>query len=144
MSAGALGAQEDGSPLHRNERENKVEEENKQFTEAQMQIDRLRELKKDKELKVKKMKSEAFKYVDQKKEIRAKRPPRMIKIEKALFDKVHKAVTVMNKADRKNRITKDKFVNMILNEILGGRQGVASIKTKEDFKKLLKKIKPDK
>ena len=66
MSAGALGAQEDGSPLHRNERENKVEEENKQFTEAQMQIDRLRELKKDKELKVKKMKSEAFKYVDKK------------------------------------------------------------------------------
>jgi len=118
-----------------------MSEDGKGFTEAQMQIERLKKLKENKELKIKKMKNESYTYIKPEKKTRPRRAPNMVKLDKSVFEKVHVAVKKMGKNTKKGRVTKDRLVNAVLDEVLSMEFDFSGIKSKEELKKALKKIK---
>ncbi len=93
----------------------------KKITEAELQMERLRRLKEEKESNIKKTNEEKFmttKVVKQ--DLKKTQEPKKFKIEKRVFDKIYKIVKNINKTGKGAglHISMDKFVNLILKRVL--------------------------
>jgi len=135
------------------------EDKKQEITGAQLQIERLMRLKIEKDKKDKmrldnagsdetdipvKKKAEALKQNDGVK-MRAvaglkKTPANTIKIEKRVYERLHRLVGALNITGGA-KITKAKFVNIILKEFLSLDIDYSVIKSDEEIKKLFGRIK---
>ncbi len=133
-----------------------MEDEKKQevSTYAQAQIDRLMKLKHEKDQK-EKMRLEipepplakpAAQAQERKTAApRAEKPavkkqPNVVRIEKRLYDRIHKLVNALNTAGGV-KITKAKFVNMVLREFTDLGIDYNALKSREELKKLFERLK---
>ena len=122
-------------------------EDNKDLTEAEMQIERLKRLKEEKDRKYQKMKDEAMPYLPVK--IAAlksagipakKRAVGTIKIDKNTFEKVHRVVVKISASNPAAKIGKERFVNIVLKELLKYEAVFYDAKNADDIKNLLSKM----
>ncbi len=114
------------------------------FTEAEMQAEKLRKMKEQKELKSKKMKEEAFKFSmppSAPKKRRAKRPANMVKIRKDVYEKVHRAVKKINKNKRRAKLSKDRFSTMVIKRFMEMGIDFDRVKSADELSRILRKIK---
>ncbi len=114
------------------------------FTEADMQAEKLRKMKEQKELKTKKMKEDAFKFsapAAGPKKRRAKRPANMVKIRKDIYEKVHRAVKKINKNKRRARLSKDMFSTMVIKRFMDMGIDFDRVKSADELSRILRKIK---
>jgi hypothetical protein len=135
------------------------EDKKQEATGAQQQIERLMRLKAEKDKKDKlrmdnagsdetsmpaKKKVEALRQ-DSGEKIRAvpalkKKPANTVKVEKRVYEKLHKLVNALNITGGA-RITKARFVNIILKEFLALDIDYSFIKSDEEIKKIFGRIK---
>jgi hypothetical protein len=134
------------------------EEKKDGYTGAQQQIERLMKLKLEKDKKDK-MRLESGETVEtprrqavkdeepaqkpaEKREpaVSRKKAANTIKVEKRLYEKLHKLVNALN-ATGGARITKAKFVNSILKEFLALDIDYGVVKSREEIKKIFERIK---
>lgn len=135
------------------------DEKNNEITGAQQQIERLIRLKLEKDKKDKmrmehaggheptaapekkaeipKQKTAVVKAVSA---VAGKKPANSIKVEKRLYEKLHKLVNSLN-ASGGGRITKAKFVNIIIKEFLALDIDYNVIKNKDEIRKIFGRIK---
>lgn len=115
-------------------------------TEAELQIERLRKLKEQKDEKEKKMKDEAMPFIQ-----RAPKPaavhaparrkiPGMIKVDKTTFEKVHRIVKRISAESGNRKLSKERFVNIVLKEALKNEALFSGVKNAQDLKALLGQI----
>lgn len=134
-----------------------MDEEKKQEapTGAQAQIERLMKLKLEKDRK-EKMRLEIHEPAEQaahaapvrvraqaapqQGQRRAKKPPNTVKIEKRLYDRIHKLVNALNTAGGV-KITKAKFINMVLREFIELGIDYNAVKSREELKQLFERMK---
>ncbi len=95
-------------------------EEEKNKTEADFQIERLKKLKQEKEEKIKKVMIDAIDFTRVSEKIKVSKPkqPRHILIEKEIYEKIHKILSDINKNKLSGKISKNKFINKILKDAL--------------------------
>jgi hypothetical protein len=110
----------------------------KDVTEAQLQIERLKKMKLEKEGQEEKIKSEAFKYID-KPRTRTK-IVRTVRLEKNNFDDIHKVVNRVNRKTKTDRLTKDKMINLLVGRFLEMEIDYTKVTNKASFIKLLNSI----
>lgn len=114
------------------------------FTEADMQAEKLRKMKEQKELKSKKMKEDAFRFSAppaSPKKRRAKRPANMVKIRKDVYEKVHRAVKKINKNKRRAKLSKDRFSTMVIKRFMDMGIDFDRVKSADELSGILRKIK---
>jgi len=123
-----------------------MEGEKGPYTEAQMQMEKLKELKRVKDEKNRKLKSEAYRYIKEtgKRIPGVKRNPRSIKIEKEVFEKIHRTVTALNKKEKAMKLSKAKFINMVLKEFMDSGADFSVVKSKAELKKMISKMRVEK
>ena len=136
------------------------EEKKQEITGAQQQIERLLRLKTEKDKKDRnradtagsdvqaavqvKKSAEAFEHPKSEKPVKVpalkKKPANTIKVDKRLYEKLHKLVNALNVTGG-TKITKAKFVNIILKEFLALDIDYSVIKSGEEIKKIFGRIK---
>jgi hypothetical protein len=136
-----------------------VEDEKRhEMTEAQLQIERLMKMKAEKDNKDK-MKAEApaeelitsrqagpgpeerqMTGHAGKPQARRTRPPQSVRIEKRLYEKLHRIVRNIS-AGSGPKISKAKFINLVMKEFLALDIDYNIVKSKDEMKKLFERIK---
>ena len=119
----------------------------KNLTEAEIQIERLRRLKEEKEIKEQKMKSDAMPFLQGKttaikrapKQVR-RRAPGMIKLDKGNYEKVHRITRHFADGSPGARIGRARLVNIILKEVLKDESVFTGIKNPAELKNLVSRI----
>ncbi len=114
-------------------------EEERNKTEADFQIERLQKLKQEKEEKRKKIMIDAIDLPqpEVKIQISQTRRQRYILIEKEIYERVHKILSNINRNKPSGKISKKKFINKILKEVLDCIEK-EEINNIEDIKKIFK------
>jgi hypothetical protein len=117
-------------------------DEDKIKTEAELQIERLKKMREAKEEKNKKIMIDAFtppqRNIENK--IKIKRQPRMICIDKDVFEKIHQIVSKINNKKNMKKISKKRFINALLKEILKLDLKFEEINDLNEIKKIFEKI----
>lgn len=114
--------------------------EKKIKTEAEMQIERLMQLKVEKEKKEQeKMMHKTIKPVRSFNSPFFRRGNNYVKIEKKVLEKIHKVVKYIN-LNQKEKITKTKFINNILKAFLELNINFNTARKVEQLKEILKKL----
>ncbi|GEM_PF-6311228 len=95
-------------------------EEEKNKTEADFQIEKLKKLKQEKEEKNKKLMIDAMDLprVSEKIKVSKHKNQRYILIEKEIYEKIHRILSDINKNKLSGKISKKKFINKTLKEVL--------------------------
>ena len=142
--------------------------EGKNITEAQLQIERLKRLKVDKDSKAHKAKRDEYSFdnnSDKEEESvkinpdeaavqpavlpHAEKQPRAnsarfirtIRVEKYNFDGLHRMVNEINKKRPGSKVTKDKLVNMLLKNFLEAHPDFGDLGTRESIEEIMKGFK---
>lgn len=117
-------------------------DEDKIKTEAELQIERLKKMREAKEEKNKKIMIDAFTPPQRNLEdkIKRKRQPRMICIDKDVFEKIHRIVGKINNKKIMKKISKKRFINALLKEILKVDLKLEEINDLDEMKKIFEKI----
>lgn len=129
--------------------------ENERLTEAELQIERLKRLKAEKEIKEKNAKEMAFMEpeklpkteekpaIDAAHAVRKHKPGakvlRTARIEKTNFDRLHTLVNAVNKGAGKNRTNKDKVINLLIKRLLDITEGDQGI-TRESLETIIAEL----
>ncbi|PKL91649.1 MAG: hypothetical protein CVV21_06380 [Candidatus Goldiibacteriota bacterium HGW-Goldbacteria-1] len=140
----------------------------KNITEAQLQIERLKRLKVDKDSKAHKAKRQEYSFDKEsdneektagikpdetpvspvvlphaEKHVKASsaRFIRTIRVEKYNFDGLHRMVNEINKKRPGSKITKDKLVNMLLKNFLEAHPDFGDLGSKETIEEIMKGFK---
>lgn len=140
----------------------------KNITEAQLQIEKLKKLKVDKDSKAHRAKREEYSFdktiekEEKQDEIKPAETPmktavmphsekhpkavsarfiRTIRVEKYNFDGLHRMVNEINKKRPGTKITKDKLVNMLLKNFLEAHPDFGDLGCKESIEEIMKGFK---
>lgn len=117
-----------------------MENEKKIKTEAEIQIERLMQLKAEKEKREQeKTQHKIIKPVKSFNSPFFKRSSNYVRIEKKIFEKIHKIVKYIN-SNKKEKISKTKFINNILNTFTELNINFNCVKNIHQLKEILKKL----
>jgi hypothetical protein len=139
-------------------------EENKSFTEAQLQIERLRKLKEEKDEKVKTRKDDAFSFIEEApadtaaKNFDAQPKPvdgitrdngpakqkgkrqRVFRVERRNFDKITMITKKIKSLNPGMRLSEDMLANLMITAVIDLNLDFSSVKTAEELKELLRSV----
>jgi hypothetical protein len=65
---------------------------------------------------------------------------RTVRVDKLNFDEVHRIVNVINRTKKKNRMTKDKFINLLLKRFLELDINYDDVEGREDIENLMDRL----
>jgi hypothetical protein len=65
---------------------------------------------------------------------------RTVRVDKLNFDEVHRIVNVINRTKKKNRMTKDKFINLLLKRFLELDINYEDVEGREDLENLMERL----
>ncbi|MCX8093285.1 MAG: hypothetical protein N3E50_03875 [Candidatus Goldbacteria bacterium] len=117
-----------------------MDSEKKIKTEAEIQIERLIQLKMEKEKREQeKLQHKIIRPVKSLTSPFYRKPKNYIKIEKSIYEKIHKIVNSIN-SNRKEKISKTKFINNILKVVSELNFDFNSVKDIQKLRELFKNI----
>ena len=140
-------------------------EENKSFTEAQLQIERLRRLKEEKDEKIKTHKEVSYSFMEEAGEAAPAKIPeepskeadtaqqensrqkqkgkkqRIFRVERRNFDKISLITKKIKSSNPAIRLSEDMLANLMITAVVDLNLDFSSVKTAEELKELLRSVK---